>query len=255
MMENSAAYMFTQSKASDQLAIEYLQVEKARTLVFAQAWDAVVEFRRNTSRLRQIQVPEGLREEHVLAILAYSRADALYSQFNEALRLYGASDSVYAEKFHFKAFHYLLSVALDRLRIFSSAPGITYRGMKLRSKAREGSKMKFGYFASSSRDIQIARGYGNATLLTIKSLKGVDVARYSFFPLEKEVLIAPDEVFKVTRSSSGDKGVEISLEAEGEDGIAVRVERGEEGQLRVVRSVRGAIFVLVLWCAVVVRFL
>ncbi|XP_055487106.1 erythroblast NAD(P)(+)--arginine ADP-ribosyltransferase-like [Leucoraja erinacea] len=249
MMENSAAYMFTQSTASDQLAIEYLQVEKNRSTDFANVWDAATELRKS-SRLRQIQVPDGLREEHVLAILAYTRPGDFYSKFNDALRKYGTSDSVYAKKFHFKSFHYLLSVALDRLRkTRGSAPVTTYRGMTDRSKAQAGSQMKFGHFASSSLDIHIARSVGTNTLFNITSGKGVKITGYSLCQ-QDEVLIPPDEVFNVTQYSSDKiKGVAISLVAEGEAGIAVRVERGVGGQLQVVRSVGSALSAVALWCA------
>ncbi|XP_032873053.1 ecto-ADP-ribosyltransferase 5-like [Amblyraja radiata] len=250
MTENKPVYIFTQSEASDQLAIGYLQGEKGRTPAFAEAWDAAVIFLRNN---RHIQVSGGLREQHVLAILAYTSKTHLYWKFNDALKWYQANDTVYAEKFNFKSFHYLLSVALDRLRRTSgSAAGTTYRGMTIRSKAQEGCNMKFGQFASSSRDIQIARGFGTATLFTITTRKGVYMASYSLFPEQREVLIPPDEVFKVARYFSGDKGDEISLEAVGEAGIAVRVERGAAGHLQVVRSVGAALYAVALWCAVAV---
>ncbi|XP_055487643.1 ecto-ADP-ribosyltransferase 5-like [Leucoraja erinacea] len=239
--ENKPVYMFTQSEASDQLAIEYLQEEKSRTPAFAEAWGVAEVFMRNNKR---IQVPDGLREQHVLAILAYTSNTNLYWKFNYALQSYQANDTVYAEKFNFKSFHYLLSVARDRLRSTSGpAARTTYRGIKNRSKAQEGCNMRFGQFTSSSRDMQTARDFGTATVFNITSLKGVYIASYSLFQKQREVLIPPDEVFKVARYFSGDKGDEISLEAVGEAGIAVRLERGADGDLQVVRSVGVAQFV------------
>ncbi|XP_055521614.1 ecto-ADP-ribosyltransferase 5-like, partial [Leucoraja erinacea] len=248
--ENKPVYMFTQSEASDQLAIEYLQGEKGRTPAFAKAWGDAEVFMRNNKR---IQVPVGLRDQHVLAILAYTSKTDLHWKFNDALQFYQANDTVYAEKFNFKSFHYLLSVALDRLRSTSGpAAGTTYRGIKNRSKAQEGCNMTFGQFASSSRDMQTARGFGTATVFNITSLKGVYIASYSLFQKQREVLIPPDEVFKVARYFSGDKGDEISLEAVGEAGIAVKVEREADGDMQVVRSVGAALYAVALWCAVAV---
>lgn len=246
MMEHSAAYIFNQSEVSDELAIGYLQVEKGKSPLFAQTWDAAVMYRRNTTRLRNIQVPDGLREEHVLAVIAYTVHSGLFSKFNEALRQYGTCDSLYAKMFPFKSFHYLLSIALERLGKTSTAePATTYRGMQRQVEAQPGDYMKFGYFASSSLKSNIARMFGNKTLLIIRSRMGVNIAKYSAFEGEEEVLIPPYEVFNITENRPRTDGVNVSLDAMVKsNGIHVRVERGPGCEMRVTRSAATAISAL-----------
>ncbi|XP_062892940.1 ecto-ADP-ribosyltransferase 5-like [Mobula hypostoma] len=231
--ENSAAYIFTQSKTSDQLAIDYLEKERQRNTTLDQVWDRAVK------GMGDKPLPDGLRREHLLAVYAYtdSERNQFYREFNNAVRMYGTSDSVYAGNFPFKSVHYLLSVALDRLReIAGSAPGTTYRGMVEQVLPPKNNKMRFGYFASSSLNTSIAMKYAGKTLFEIKSQFGVAIYNHSRIPEEMEVLIPPFEVFNVTNVSTGNGRVTVSLEGVGSEGIPVKVERGKGGEMRVVRS-------------------
>ncbi|XP_051865219.1 ecto-ADP-ribosyltransferase 5-like [Pristis pectinata] len=250
MEENSAAYIFTQSEESDYLAIQYLLEEAKQNEALARAWNHAKEKRAKFVLSNKSPVPKGLKEEHVVSVIAYTLNTKLYTQFNQAVRMYGANDSVYAEKFPFKSFHYLLSVAIERLRESSgSAPGTTYRGMGRVAEGQKGDEMRFGYFTSTSLDINVAKGFGSKTFITIKSRYGANIENYSSFPGEKEVLIPPYEVFTITELVRRVDGVDISLTTAGEKGIQVNVERGESGTMRVVRS-DGAVISAVAWVCV-----
>ncbi|XP_059817277.1 GPI-linked NAD(P)(+)--arginine ADP-ribosyltransferase 1-like [Hypanus sabinus] len=242
MMNDSAAYIYTQSEESDMLATEYLAKEREINIVLDEAWAEALYMRANDTRLSQVPLPRGLKEEHVVAIIAYTSASELYSQFNVALRMYGANDSVYAEEFHYKGYQYLLSVAIEKLREdLGKTPQPTYRRMHKRSSGEVGSRMKFGYFASSSR----SKGnemFGAKTVFTIFSQYGAQVQNYSLFSDEEEVLIPPYEAFKITSYEPRPDGVDISLQTDGVAGIPVRIERGSEGEMIVLRCEGTAIF-------------
>ncbi|XP_059817275.1 NAD(P)(+)--arginine ADP-ribosyltransferase 2-like [Hypanus sabinus] len=238
MQENSASYIFTQSNASDQLAIDYLEVERKRNPKLNEVWKCALE------RMGGIRPPDGLRREHLLAVYAYtdSICNNFHSDFNSAVRMDGAGDSVYAAKFPFKSVHYLLSVALARLReIAGKAPGTTYRGMSRPVILPKEPKMIFGSFTSSSLDRSIAKKYGNQTFFEIKSQFGVAIHEYSGKREEKEVLIPPFEEFEITRSLNNNGKVTVFLKGVGSKGVGVKVERGAGGEMRVVRS-SGATF-------------
>ncbi|XP_051865218.1 ecto-ADP-ribosyltransferase 5-like [Pristis pectinata] len=250
MEENSAAYIFTQSEESDYLAIQYLQEEAKQNETLAQAWEYATKRRKNDKCLSKSPVPKGLKEEHVVSVIAYTLDTKLYAEFNQAVRMYGVNDSVYAEKFPFKSFHYLLSVAIDRLRKnMNRAPGTTYRGMRRVAKGQEGKKMRFGYFASSSLDIEVSKKFSTSTVFTIKSSYGASIENYSNFSNEKEVLIPPYEVFTITQVVKQNDGVHFSLTTAGQKGIPVNVERAPCGRMRVLRS-DGAAIPAVAWVCV-----
>ncbi|XP_072131651.1 GPI-linked NAD(P)(+)--arginine ADP-ribosyltransferase 1-like [Mobula birostris] len=235
MMNNSAAYIYTQSEESDQVAIEYLAMERKINNTLDDAWRKALCLRQSDPQLSKVPVPQGLREHHVVAIIAYTLESPFYSQFNEAVKLYGENDLVYAERFPFKGFQYLLSVAIERLREeLGKTPQPTYRRMQKISFGKVGFRMKFGYFASSSRNQRMEK-FGKKTVFTIFSRYGAQIENYSFFPAQEEVLIPPYEAFKITSYEPRTDGVDISLQTAGEAGIRVRVERGSEGVMRVLR--------------------
>ncbi|XP_072892355.1 erythroblast NAD(P)(+)--arginine ADP-ribosyltransferase-like [Hemitrygon akajei] len=254
MMENSAAYVYTQSDESDRLAIEYLAKECEINKTLDDAWTEAVEKRKNDPRLSKVPVPRGLKEEHVVAIIAYTLVTELYRQFNAALRLCGANDSVYAEKFPFKSFQYLLSIALERLREdFGKPPQPTYRGMTIRSIGKMGDRIKFGYFASSSRS-EKHEEFGRETMFNISSQYGAQIQKYSAIPDEEEVLIPPYEAFIITSYQPRADGVDISLHTDGKAEIRVRVERGSKGEMIVLRCEGTAIFPMV-WLSILALLL
>ncbi|XP_059817273.1 erythroblast NAD(P)(+)--arginine ADP-ribosyltransferase-like [Hypanus sabinus] len=235
MMNDSAAYVYTQSNESDMLAIEYLATERRFNKTLDDAWRDASSLRQNDPRLSKVPVPRGLKEEHVVAVIAYTLETELYRQFNAALRLYGTNDSMYAEKFPFKSFQYLLSIALERLiEELGKPPQPTYRRMKKTCTGNVGERIKFGTFASSSRSKEHYE-FGSKTVFTIFSQYGAQIQNYSAVPDQEEVLIPPYEAFKITSYKRRDDGVDISLQKDGKAEIKVRVERGSNGEMRVLR--------------------
>ncbi|KAL1278821.1 hypothetical protein QQF64_025494 [Cirrhinus molitorella] len=63
---------------------------------------------------------------------------------------------------------------------------------------RNGRKIRFGSFTSSSLELKVAQDFGNKSCFEIKTCEGADVIKYSKYPEQKEVLIPPYEKFKVT---------------------------------------------------------
>ncbi|XP_062892950.1 erythroblast NAD(P)(+)--arginine ADP-ribosyltransferase-like [Mobula hypostoma] len=234
---------------SDMLAIEYLAKERRINKTLDDAWREALSLRLNDTRLSKVPVPRGLSEQHVVALIAYTLPGNFYGVFNAATRMYRANDSVYAEKFPFKGFQYLLSVAIERLREdLGKTPQPTYRRIQVKSFGEVGSRMKFGCFASSSRK-KGNKKFGTKTVFTIFSQYGAQIENYSFYPNEEEVLIPPYEAFKITRYEPRTDGVDISLRTDGLAGIRVRVERGSEGEMTVVRCEGTAIFAMV-WLSI-----
>ncbi|XP_072356541.1 erythroblast NAD(P)(+)--arginine ADP-ribosyltransferase-like [Scyliorhinus torazame] len=234
MAGNSAAYIFTQTPAADQAAIDFIREEWAERKQFLQAWENA-----NKGLKRGVTAPAALRREHLLAIHAYTQESALYREFNEAVRQYGTSEASYHENFHFKSFHYLLSIALETLK---SNVHNTFRGVPLLLHAREGEAVRLGQFSSTSFDRLVAKAFlqenstGN-TLFEIETKLGVPVSKFSATYFENEVLIPPIEVFEVTKLSHWEKKDEISwvnikLTSKGCQGIAVTVDTSH-GQFRV----------------------
>ncbi|XP_072131654.1 ecto-ADP-ribosyltransferase 5-like [Mobula birostris] len=226
MAGDSAGYVFEQTDQSDELAIRCLQEELSRCGRLRRVW-------RNARRRNELEKVDGLRPEHLMAVNAYTQHD-FYETFNRALRMYGVNDSIYATHFRFKCYHYLLSVALEKLRgSVSSSCRETFRGMKSRVVGGNGSEMRFGYFASSSAHYRIAENFGVATVFTIRSQYGVPIQNFSDFPEEEEVLIPPYEIFRIEYPAGSD--VDVVLTSRGRQTISVRLDEIRGGRVRVSR--------------------
>ncbi|XP_059817272.1 ecto-ADP-ribosyltransferase 4-like [Hypanus sabinus] len=226
MAGDSAGYVFEQSDQSDELAIRCLQEELSRSGRLRRVWQ-------NARWRTELAKVDGLRPEHVMAVNAYTQLD-FYAIFNRALRTYGANDSIYATHFRFKCYHYLLSVALEKLR--GPIPGScreTFRGMGHRAVGGNGSEMRFGFFASSSAHYRIAESFGAAAVFTIRSQYGVPIQNFSDFPEEAEVLIPPYEIFRIEYPAGS--GVDVVLTSRGRRTIPVRLDEVGGGRVRVSR--------------------
>ncbi|XP_032880097.1 erythroblast NAD(P)(+)--arginine ADP-ribosyltransferase-like [Amblyraja radiata] len=247
MAANSADYHFNHSPESDKIAIDYIEVERKNNGTFYDAaWlQASEEWQR---RKLKVSIPEGLLEEHVIAVLCYtSDQPPLYRNFNKAIRNYGVNDEIYSKCFHYKSLHYFLSVTLSILQnsAWRPDPGTrVYRGMDRRVQVSKGENIRFGQFASTSLDImQSITTFTNEetssnTLFNITTAHGVSIQNLSFFRTEEEVLIPPHEVFKVTKVvdwEDGGLGVNIVLSSIGTQQTEVRLESDGPGHLRVVR--------------------
>lgn len=144
-----------------------------------------------------IKFPIGyLTRNHLIAIYVYSDNN-IYKQFNPVNR-YGRKQ--YESKtYKWYSLNFLLTDALQILKKTQNGCRYTFRGTNVEfDKYVLNKEIRFGSFASSSTDYNVARGFGSKSCFEIYTCEGADVAKYSKYPYEKEVLIPPYEKFKVT---------------------------------------------------------
>ncbi|XP_050839727.1 NAD(P)(+)--arginine ADP-ribosyltransferase 2-like isoform X2 [Serinus canaria] len=159
---------------------------------FYQAWEkATAEWQKRGS------YSSSLTNDQAIALMVYTMK-SVYSDFNKAVRTAGKSRREYWDNFHFKTLHFLLTQALQKLRNPYKCLNVS-RGVKdVRFNAKFHDKVRFGHFTSSSLNKTVAWGYGTDTMFEVHTCHGVDIQKFSFNQSEKEVLIPPFEIFKVT---------------------------------------------------------
>ncbi|XP_029771206.1 GPI-linked NAD(P)(+)--arginine ADP-ribosyltransferase 1 [Suricata suricatta] len=154
--------------------------------------------------------PPGFRDEHGVALLAYTANSPLHKQFNAAVREAGRSRAFYLHHFSFKTLHFLLTEALQLLgkgqrspqchQVFRGVHGLRFR------PAVPGATVRLGGFASASLQNVAAQQFGEDTFFGIWTCLGAPIKGYSFFPGEDEVLIPPFETFQVINASRQAQG-------------------------------------------------
>ncbi|XP_062054220.1 GPI-linked NAD(P)(+)--arginine ADP-ribosyltransferase 1 [Lepus europaeus] len=154
--------------------------------------------------------PTGFRDEHGVALLAYTANSPLHKEFNAAVRQAGRSRAHYLQHFSFKTLHFLLTEALQLLgrdqrmprcrQVFRGVHGLRFR------PAGPGATVRLGGFASASLKNIAAQQFGEDTFFGIWTCLGVPIQGYSFFPGEEEVLIPPFETFQVINASRPAQG-------------------------------------------------
>ncbi|XP_052616150.1 T-cell ecto-ADP-ribosyltransferase 2-like [Peromyscus californicus insignis] len=145
-----------------------------------------------------MSTPKGFHDFHGTALVAYT--GKIYIDFNRAVRTFKENPG----NFHYKAFHYYLTRALQLL---STKCYDVYRGTSNKFHYSGKGSVRFGQFASSSLEERVAlEGFGgeSGTLFIIRTCLGVNIKEFSYKPEQKEVLIPGYEVFpKVTKTASG----------------------------------------------------
>uniref|UniRef100_A0A8C3XTU4 NAD(P)(+)--arginine ADP-ribosyltransferase n=1 Tax=Chelydra serpentina TaxID=8475 RepID=A0A8C3XTU4_CHESE len=196
------------AEETDGIAPELLKEEKSKSSVFSRVWE-------NSEKKwelvkKKISLPTGFKDAHGRAIIAYSDDD-FHSELNEAVRENGTSRARYMAhfQFKFKAFHYYLTRALQLLRGRCDVmyKRTVYRGVFVSFQHTGSGHIRFGYFASSSFDLEIAKIFGTATLFTIHTCFGVEIRNFSHFQEEEEVLIPVYEIFSVFPGQEGNSFV------------------------------------------------
>lgn len=135
----------------------------------------------------------GLTSNHTRALCVYtSNYPKVYEHLNGALRSGAANYST--ESFEYHSLYFWLISAVQTI---NKSCEITYRRTPDAYSGKINQKMRFGYFASSSRNAN-HRGFGRETCFHIKTCSGAYIKPYSTYPGEEEVLIPPYEVFRVT---------------------------------------------------------
>ena len=139
----------------------------------------------------RVRAPLGFREEHGVALLAYTANSPLHKEFNAAVREAGRSRAHYLQHFSFKTLHFLLTEALQLLssgqrppqchQVFRGVQGLRFR------PAGPGATVRLGGFASASLQNAAAQHFGEDTFFGIWTCLGAPIKGYSFFPGEEEV--------------------------------------------------------------------
>ncbi|XP_041091743.1 NAD(P)(+)--arginine ADP-ribosyltransferase 2-like [Polyodon spathula] len=175
---------------------KYLSSELKKNPDFKNAWSIAKKENKN-------QKQKVLKPEQAMAIYVYTM-DAVHDPFNKAVREGGTN----YKAFPFKSLHFLLTDALNTLRSKEAKCYNVFRGDTKKSTTDVGAIVRFGHFASTSLDKNVAKEFGTRTVFEIKTCLGVLIQEYSDNPDEEEVLIPPFEKFKVLNV----KGNQIQLE-------------------------------------------
>ncbi|CAM4339614.1 ecto-ADP-ribosyltransferase 5 [Caretta caretta] len=186
------------AKKMDGIAPGLLEKEKSKSSLLRTVWEKAEQQWEKVKK--KISRPRDFTDKQGIAIVAYTDKIQIYNEvfpttFNKAVRENGTSQADYMAKFHFKAFHYYLTTALQLLR---KGCDVTYNRKVYRgtqTKYIGSGDMRFGHFASSSIEEKEAEKFGTNTFFTIRSCFGVEIWKFSYDPLQKEVLIPVHETF------------------------------------------------------------
>nr|XP_055050752.1 ecto-ADP-ribosyltransferase 5-like [Misgurnus anguillicaudatus] len=155
----------------------------------------------------KLNIKHKLKIYHLIAIYMYSyskptKNPELYKEFNHDVR---TGKQKYEKKtYRWYSLHFLLTEAIEILKKTQQECKLTYRGTKLKFNENVlNTEIRFGSFASSSVDREIAKRFGTKSCFEILTCQGADVSEYSMLSYEKEVLIPPYEKFKVTEIKKG----------------------------------------------------
>lgn len=135
-------------------------------------------------------ISQPFNDFHGIALVAYT--GDISGEFNNAIKEYGQNPS----NFHFKAFHYYLTRALQLLN--KGKCHSVYRGCPTKFRLSGSKNVRFGQFASASLNKMIADEFrhDSGTLFTIETCLGVYIKPFSHYPEEEEVLIPGYEVYQ-----------------------------------------------------------
>nr|XP_008170970.1 ecto-ADP-ribosyltransferase 5-like isoform X2 [Chrysemys picta bellii] len=183
-----------------------LEKEKSMSSVFSRVWENSEQKWELVKK--KIPLPTGFKDEHGRAIIAYTDDD-FHRELNAAVREAGISRAHYMASFQFKAFHYYLTRASQLLRGRCDVmyKRTVYRGVSARFQHTGSGHIRFGYFASSSFDIGIAKTFGTDTLFAIHTCFGAEIRAFSRIQEEEEVLIPVHEIFNMSRGQRNNRFV------------------------------------------------
>ncbi|XP_073704650.1 NAD(P)(+)--arginine ADP-ribosyltransferase 2-like [Garra rufa] len=169
---------------------KYLEMEINDSDDFKKAWQE--------GEVNATAPEDNLTSNHSVAIYVYTNLKSnVYRTFNMAVC--NGKQNYADQTFKWYSLHFFLTDAIKKLTETQKKCYLTFRGTKAEfDKNVLNKEIRFGSFASSSLDRNMAQRLGNKSCFEIKTCKGADVTKYSKYPKQKQVLIPPYEKFKVT---------------------------------------------------------
>ncbi|KAJ0055709.1 hypothetical protein NL108_009959 [Boleophthalmus pectinirostris] len=201
MMNQSIDDMFT--GCSEKMATKVREVYFPREIQnspFQNAWN-LAEPCAKTNLDKLPAEHKALTKDNLQAICAYTNASTkLYSQLNNEVRnratMYNTSG------FQYHALYFWLTSALQ---ILQRSCETAYRRTHSVFDGKINTTMRFGQFASSSRNPNVVE-YGEESCFHIKTCFGAYIGDYSVVPSEEEVLVPTYEKFRIVDIVSGSYG-------------------------------------------------
>ncbi|XP_041641421.1 ecto-ADP-ribosyltransferase 5-like isoform X2 [Cheilinus undulatus] len=182
---------------------EYLMNEKSKDKNFTLAWAEAEKYYNKKWKRKGKRPSTSLGKEKIMAIYVYSLdKPKVYLDFNNAVR---TQKSEYQTTFRYHTLHFFLTDALQTLnarkaeeeRCLTGYRRVnSYFSQNVLNKA-----IRFGSFTSSSMGwYPSSHRFGDKSCFEIVTCFGADVSLYSKLgEAEREALITPYEIFKVTR--------------------------------------------------------
>ncbi|GAA6227060.1 ecto-ADP-ribosyltransferase 5-like [Lates japonicus] len=183
---------------------QYLANEKNKDINFTLAWgEAEKYYNKKWKRKKGKRPSTALGKEQIMAIYVYTLdKPSIYLDFNKAVR---TQRSIYKTTFRYHALHFFLTDALQTLNSRKPEEERCLTGYRrvnsYFSQDVLNKVMRFGSFTSSSMGwYPSAERFGEKSCFNIITCSGADISLYSKLgESEREALIPPYEVFKVTK--------------------------------------------------------
>ncbi|XP_049336937.1 NAD(P)(+)--arginine ADP-ribosyltransferase 2-like [Astyanax mexicanus] len=170
---------------------KYIQNEKNNNPGFANAWKISLSEAKNGE----------LGKYQSAAIYMYTRepnrgVDYSYNEFNKATR--DGKQAYESGRFQFYTLFFYLTVAIQQLKPNPRECVTVYRRTDVNFQTDViDHKIRFGAFTSTSH-LQDLIYFGEESCFEVYTCYGADIEQYSAIPGEREVLIPPYEIFRVT---------------------------------------------------------
>ncbi|XP_054636443.1 erythroblast NAD(P)(+)--arginine ADP-ribosyltransferase-like [Dunckerocampus dactyliophorus] len=183
---------------------DYLLNEQNQDKKMTLAWTEAEEYyKKKWGRKKSRRPSSALGKEQIMAIYIYSLdKPPIYLDFNTAVR---SQRSKYKTTFRYHTLHFFLTDAIKTLRSRRTAAEkcvTIFRRVNASFRQKDLNKpIRFGAFTSGSMGQYLsAEKYGNKTCFEVTTCFGADISLYSKLgESEREVLIPPYELFKVTK--------------------------------------------------------
>ncbi|XP_072533305.1 NAD(P)(+)--arginine ADP-ribosyltransferase 2-like [Salminus brasiliensis] len=169
----------------------YTDYEKEHTPGFKAAWENAL----NNDAKDELNINQSAAI-YLYTENCYVNIDCSFKEFNTATRK--GKGAYKSDHFQFYTLFFYLTDAVQQLNLRHKKCVTTYRKTDKTFETDVFNKtIRFGSFTSSSLDLNIT-GFGEDSCFNITTCLGAEVYNYSRYHIEKEVLIPPYEVFRVT---------------------------------------------------------